>query len=108
MAFGPRRGGWDWEVNIEVAGKEYSRGAAQRGEQLGGNSGDSQGGSRGFDSEHLAVIAVGVRSESAVGCFGGQVLQEPRPLAGRAATHISILYLSLISWRSCRSSKLGE
>lgn len=39
MAFGPRRGGWDWEVNIEVAGKEYSRGAAQRGEQLGGTVG---------------------------------------------------------------------
>lgn len=41
---------------------------------------------RRFDSEQLAVTGVGEKSESAAGCLGGQVLQEPALPPGRAAS----------------------
>lgn len=40
---------------------------------------------RGFESKQLAVTGTGVRSKSAAGFVGGQVLQEPGLPAGRAA-----------------------
>lgn len=62
-----------------------------------GTEGRVGGCSRGFDSKQLAGIGAGMRSESAAGCFGGQVLQEPGLAAARAASlpgHI-FLYCSI-------------
>lgn len=105
--FGLTCGGWDREAHIEVAGKECSRGAAQRWECSVGPEGMVRC-SSGFDGKQLAAIGVGIRSEGAADCSGGRVLQEPGLAAVRSATYTSVLFLHLISWCSSPSSKLGE